>query len=191
MSDSPNKKSEADQLFLEAIRLLVAEAMADTNELLKTIDPDLLPTKREDICPAMLGGSRNLDWAKRVYAIRRRRTDYLPAKFLGEPGWDILLDLYIAFHECRTISVSSACLASGIPATTALRTLNLLIDAGLVHRIDDDKDRRVSWVCLTKEAIWSISRIIELDTRHELDAHLKKRREIKKMEALKLLSQPN
>jgi DNA-binding MarR family transcriptional regulator len=68
---------------------------------------------------------------------------------LGEPCWDILLDLAHARFTCADISVTSACLASGVPATTALRCLTILEEHGLLTRSPSPKDRRSSVVRIT------------------------------------------
>jgi DNA-binding MarR family transcriptional regulator len=47
--------------------------------------------------------------------------------------------------------VTSICLASGVPATTALRRLDELLEMGLVRRIKDENDARRVLVALTPE----------------------------------------
>ena len=60
----------------------------------------------------------------------------------GDPAWDMLLDLTIAKLEGRHVSVSSACIASGAPTTTALRLVNRLVGESILCRIPDEKDGR-------------------------------------------------
>ncbi len=60
----------------------------------------------------------------------------------GDPAWDMLLDLLLAKLEGRTVSVSSACIASGAPTTTALRLINRLIDENILYRLQDERDGR-------------------------------------------------
>ena len=89
--------------------------------------------------------------AKIIFKARRDR-DTLFADIgvhFGEPGWDIMLDLYQAHYEKNQVSVSSACIAASVPATTGLRHLVLLEDRGLVQRDYDAHDRRRSLVTLT------------------------------------------
>lgn len=68
---------------------------------------------------------------------------------LGEPGWDILLDLYVRQASLEPVSIKSACIASRVPSTTALRWINLLERAGLVEREKDASDARRSFVHLS------------------------------------------
>jgi hypothetical protein len=96
-----------------------------------------------------------------AYKARRRRKSFFPADVFGEPGWDLLLDLFAARLQNRRISVSSACIAADVPLTTALRWLGLLEQFGLVERTDSDSDQRVTWVRLTDSATASMSELYE------------------------------
>ena len=90
--------------------------------------------------------------ARRLVAGRRARNEFLPDDLLGEPVWDMLLDLFIASHESKEISVSSVCIASGAPATTALRWLSRMEELGLIERTNDRNDRRRVCVAITPQA---------------------------------------
>ena len=89
--------------------------------------------------------------AVEIYRSRRRRDAAFgqDADLFGEPAWDILLDLLDADANGRRISVTSASLASSVPATTGLRMIAILEERGLVVRTDDPRDRRRSHVSLT------------------------------------------
>lgn len=98
-----------------------------------------------------------LDVAQNRYAERRRRVEIFgDAGLFGEPGWDILLDLYIAHATERSVSVSSACIGSASPPTTGLRWLISLEEAGLVSRERDPKDQRRILVRLSEDGIDSM-----------------------------------
>ncbi len=88
------------------------------------------------------GGGRRLALAKWVLANRRRRIGRLKHLRLGEPTWDMILDLYIADREKRRVDVSGMCLGSGVPTTTALRYVDLLIDEMLITKVPDPTDGR-------------------------------------------------
>ena len=95
------------------------------------------------------------DLLERVRIIAERRVEryqYLPAEMFGEPAWDMLHDLYLASGDGKSISVSSACIASRAPATTALRWLRRMEQLGLVARVNDDNDRRRVYVTITDAA---------------------------------------
>jgi DNA-binding MarR family transcriptional regulator len=73
---------------------------------------------------------------------RKGRACYLPANLLGEPAWDILLELLLARIERRRTLVKGAVLASGVPMTTALRYIKQLERHGLLIRQPDPRDGR-------------------------------------------------
>lgn len=84
-----------------------------------------------------------VELARQAYEDRRRRTKIFQSEDLfGEPAWDILLDLFIAAKERRRVSVTSACIGSAVPSTTALRWIALLERQGLLMREADPADAR-------------------------------------------------
>lgn len=94
----------------------------------------------------------NLKLAVSLYTLRRKR-DAASARrgLFGEPGWDILLDLYIAEGRRTEVQVSSVCLDAGVPSTTILRWIARLEQEGLLYRIADNADARRRYVRLTDE----------------------------------------
>ncbi|MFT4025203.1 MAG: MarR family transcriptional regulator [Novosphingobium sp.] len=87
--------------------------------------------------------------AERLYQERRRRSRFFPEHLFAEPAWDILLDLFVNGVRNRAISITSACIAGGIPATTGLRWLGVLEKEGLLAREVSAEDARVTWVLLS------------------------------------------
>jgi len=92
------------------------------------------------------------DFAESLYRHRRKRGRYLPEKIFAEPAWDILLDLYINGVRGRPVSITSACIAGDIPATTGLRWLGVLEQERLIERQVSRTDARVTLVRLTGHA---------------------------------------
>ena len=82
---------------------------------------------------------------------RRLRSRFFEDQLFADPAWDILLDLFHAELLNRRISVSSACIAANVPATTALRWTKLLVAHGLIVRRSDPLDGRRVFVELTPE----------------------------------------
>lgn len=94
------------------------------------------------------------DMAREAYAVRRRRSAIFDNdELFGEPAWDILLDLYIANVENKSVSVSSACIGSAAPPTTGLRWLGVLSEQGLIAREHDPEDQRRVLVRLTDKGL--------------------------------------
>lgn len=96
-----------------------------------------------------------------LYNLRRKRDEASEKKALfGEPGWDILLDLYIAQRRHREIQVSSVCLDAGVPSTTILRWIARLEKEGLIYRVADHADARRRYVRLTEDGHQMMRRIL-------------------------------
>jgi DNA-binding MarR family transcriptional regulator len=91
-------------------------------------------------------------FARTLLRERRMREADFPRELVGEPVWDILLDLLAAHEEGKCISITSACIASGVPSTTALRYITAMEQAGLVTRAACLTDRRTSYLKLTPSA---------------------------------------
>ena len=83
---------------------------------------------------------------------RRLRDDLFGAGLFADPAWDILLDLSAAKIEGRSVAVSSLCIAAAVPATTALRWIKQLTEAGLLRRVADPVDGRRVFIELTGAA---------------------------------------
>ncbi len=106
--------------------------------------------------------AENLRVAKLLYEVRRRRDAASPIKSLfGEPGWDILLDLFIARKTRTALQVSSVCAGAGIPSTTILRWIARLEREGLIVRMADQEDARRRYVSLTHKGLKLTTGLLE------------------------------
>lgn len=92
---------------------------------------------------------------------RRMREQYFPADLFADPAWDMLLDLYAARLERQPVSVSSLCIAAAVPATTALRWIKTMTDAGLFLREADPQDGRRIFLALADGAADAMARYFE------------------------------
>jgi DNA-binding MarR family transcriptional regulator len=90
--------------------------------------------------------------------LRRMRAHYLDPDLFADPAWDILLELYNARLRHKQVCVTSLCIASEVPASTALRWISLMVDRGLLERRDDPDDRRRAFVSLTEPVARRLSR---------------------------------
>lgn len=80
---------------------------------------------------------------------RQARARFFDPDLFADPAWDILLDLAAARAERRQVSVTSLCIAAGVPATTALRWIGQMVESGLLLRIADPHDRRRAYIALS------------------------------------------
>jgi DNA-binding MarR family transcriptional regulator len=98
--------------------------------------------------------------AKRLLRERTLREKMFDGIEFGEPAWDILLNLYIAHHEGKLVSVSSLCLVAGVPATTALRWISAMEARGQLLRHKDPVHKRRMFMSLSPEALSSMDRYL-------------------------------
>ncbi len=111
-----------------------------------------------DAAPAPSAQEARLAVAKWLYWSRGLRTHTLAGGLFGEPAWDLLLDLYIREKSGSRSSVTSACIGSRAPHTTALRHISALCKSKWVSRIPDDADKRRFWLALTPTAMTKLDR---------------------------------
>lgn len=109
------------------------------------IEPEISSSLR----PEIIGGAEpEIDNNEVIATLRglinsRRLRDrfFRDARF-GEPAWDILLDLALAWFEKKSVSASSVCIASGVPMSTAMRWINEMVEVKLIERWIDPTDGR-------------------------------------------------
>lgn len=100
--------------------------------------------------PALPGDEQIAKFAAAELSWRVKRNQaFGNAVLFGEPTWELLLDLFVHWERGDDVTVTSACIASGVPITTALRYMSTLIEAGLVVREPSAHDRRMHLVHLT------------------------------------------
>jgi hypothetical protein len=93
-----------------------------------------------------------------VLRARRLRGRYFPETLFADPAWDMLLDLLQAEISQLRVPVSSLCMAAAVPATTALRWLNRLVQEGVFIRRADPHDGRRVFVQLSPESSGALRR---------------------------------
>lgn len=89
---------------------------------------------------------------RRMIANRQARGRFFDPELFGDPAWDMLLDLTAAHGEGARVSVTSLCIAAGVPATTALRWLTQMVESGIFVRVPDQADRRRAFIALSDTA---------------------------------------
>jgi len=117
-----------------------------------TLDEILTIVRRLDTTPQVASGGATkdvnpadatvLEFARKALRMREAQRRFLPASYFDEPALNILLDLFVADGERRTVYVNDACIASHTPTSTALRWIAVLVRDGFATRIRDDTDAR-------------------------------------------------
>ena len=129
---------KACSLLLDQVGSVLSEAAADENE------PALASQKQQQ--PAAANIAPSIDLLLNIMKLKRT---HFPEPLFSDPCWDMLLDLGMSHIQQRSISVSSLCIAAGIPQTTALRRIADLENIGLVTRAKDPNDGRRIYIALT------------------------------------------
>jgi hypothetical protein len=101
-----------------------------------------------------------VQFAQHLQRARLERDEYIPAEILGEPGWSLLLDLFVAHHEGRLVNSSGACFGAGLPQTTGLRWLEKLDLAGLIVRHPHPRDTRFVMIELSPEGVRRMTAVL-------------------------------
>lgn len=104
--------------------------------------------------------SRQLKRASRILAARQERRKFFSPDMFGEPGWEMLLVLYVAEEREPRPTVTKLCQNSGFPLTTALRWLHFLEADHLVIRIPNPVDKRIFYLDLTDNARSAMDRLL-------------------------------
>ena len=91
---------------------------------------------------------------------RRLRKSHFDADLFADPAWDMLLDLFIQRSVGQRVAITSACIASSVPSTTALRWIAQLESRGLLFREEDPSDGRRAFVGLTRKGELAVTRYL-------------------------------
>lgn len=95
---------------------------------------------------------------RQIIRQRQARTRFFDGDLFADPAWDMLLDLTAARAEHERVSVTSLCIASGVPPTTALRWISQMTEMGIFERLEDEQDRRRAFIALSDRAADAMAR---------------------------------
>lgn len=147
----------SDESVVDLIKDFTAKLLAVAEEFSgraeQVIPPRGEPTPRSD-------QATRLALARVLLDQRRLRRDFLPDELFHEPAWDMLLALYLAWHEGRTMNVKTLVGASDAPVTTSQRWIDHLAKSNLVTRVVDPADRRRIEVSLSQTGLQAIEKYL-------------------------------
>lgn len=101
-------------------------------------------------------------YVRQMIAARQARARFFDPELFADPAWDMLLDLTAAHSENAKVSVTSLCIAAGVPATTALRWLKQMVESGIFERVADSADRRRAFIELSDQSLDAMARYFQL-----------------------------
>lgn len=91
---------------------------------------------------------------------RASRERYFGPGLFSDPAWDMLLELFACELAASLISVSSLCIASNAPPSTAMRHIQHLERDGWIVRRPDPEDGRRYWMELSEAGSAAIRNLI-------------------------------
>lgn len=158
-----------------ALRFEPHEGLCDVPVLLKRVEELLDQLEKGAVNETSAQRSGDATWgARRLRAAapdprlvrlilrqRRLRDRYFESTLFADPAWDMLLELAACRAEHRRITITSLCLAAAVPATTALRWVDVLTQRGLVVREPDPCDKRRVFIGLADAAADAMARYFE------------------------------
>lgn len=83
-----------------------------------------------------------IDFARQTQAMRAKVAKIFPRDIFRDSAWDMMLELFVAARERRSVCVKQLVLISGETPTSALRRIDRLEEAGLLLRRTDPADHR-------------------------------------------------
>lgn len=139
----------------------IARTLANLSAQAPLSDPSL-----GDVRPSFFGepaGTDSPPSAREIRGLirmRRLRDRYFDPGLFADPAWDMLLDLMAARQERVQVAVSSLCIASAVPPTTALRWIRMMTENGLFERVSDPVDGRRVFIRLSDAAADAMTRYL-------------------------------
>lgn len=145
----PKKQQPRTVTVDESDLLAVSTLLTQASQLFATM------ARRPEAASPEVGAGKKVDTraavelAVKMRDARQRRRAHLSPALFGEPGWDMLLSLYISQFDGPRLSVGRLSSLSGAPPTTALRWLDYLERERLISREPNPTDARSAFVDLT------------------------------------------
>jgi DNA-binding MarR family transcriptional regulator len=106
-----------------------------------------------------------LQTARYFTGLYRRRNELFEELGAGDvfadPAWHMLIDLFLETKANRQVSVSSLCLGSLAPPTTALRYIMLMVEKGVLTRVPDPSDNRRIFISLAPASLQALEELFQ------------------------------
>ncbi len=163
-TDMLSKPVSIEQLA-EALRRASAYHFAMANRfqitaLTKRLDPPVVRDR-----PAKLNNKPTEEelqaFTRMLLKFQHNKSKFFDPSVLTGPSWEILLDITEATLRGESVPASSASASTLVPLSTALRHVNNLVNAGLIRRWTDPKDKRRTLLELEPHAVAAMQRYLE------------------------------
>lgn len=105
-------------------------------------------------------GTPLVDVARQLAEQRRSRKVFMSAALFHEPAWDLLLMLFIAHEDGRTLGCKDLVAMVDAPVTTSQRWIDQLVHMRMLTRETDDGDRRRVHLGLSEKGQQAMTRYL-------------------------------
>jgi len=86
-----------------------------------------------------------------IRSAREGRGGFFSADLFADPAFDMLLFVFLEEEAGRPVETSACYRASGVPRTTAVRWINMLVSNGMFESAPHPTDRRLALLSLSEE----------------------------------------
>tara|TARA_R110000824_G_scaffold17142_9_gene70043 strand:+ start:1767 stop:2249 length:483 start_codon:yes stop_codon:yes gene_type:complete len=103
-----------------------------------------------------------IDRAKKYLHWGRLKSQTLDAGngLFADSCWNMCLDIYICGLKDERVTVSAIAHSSGIPMTTAMRYINVMVEQGLIEKTPNPADNRMIFVSASLECMTKIENLL-------------------------------
>jgi DNA-binding MarR family transcriptional regulator len=150
-------RAAEEEVCLFTFRLPVQLSPLQIREMAAQAGVDLLGDGNDTALPKETVALMRARWILKIFE-KRAATSF--GELLGEPGWTMLLDLYVREADGKKTNVSSAIIGSMAPPTTGLRWVHLLTEKGFIVRSYNDFDARIAYVTLAEHTRDEITELL-------------------------------
>ena len=148
---------------LADIRSTIEEAIERVNVLDKRMtegkdssdDDQMLISRSMDDGDLISRAEKYLNWGR----LKSRILDSGNGLFANS-CWNMCLDIFICDLKEQRITVSSIAHSSGIPMTTAMRYINVMVEQGLLHKTPNSADNRMIFVSVSENCSEKIRELL-------------------------------
>ena len=148
---------------LADIRSTIEEAIERVNVLDKRMtegkdssdDDQMLISRSMDDGDLISRAEKYLNWGR----LKSRILDSGNGLFANS-CWNMCLDIFICDLKDQRITVSSIAHSSGIPMTTAMSYINVMVEQGLLHKTPNSVDNRMIYVSVSENCSEKIRELL-------------------------------
>ncbi|MEH6789228.1 helix-turn-helix domain-containing protein [Parasphingorhabdus sp.] len=153
---------------LAELRLTIEQAIAKFDILDKRIsneteEPEARQTETDPIFfRDQVDQSALIDRAEKYLNWGRLKSRILDAGngLFANSCWNMCLDVYICDLKDQRVTVSAIAHSSGIPMTTAMRYINVMVEQGLLTKTPNAADNRMIFVSISDDCAEKIEELL-------------------------------